>query len=337
MGLFDLFKSKKPAASPKPADEAPRSPGGPAGSAPPPPPRPPGEGRGEGSPSPSRSSSPSPLNPLPHPGDLPITQLSLDADPANRPTWDALWRAVFALPAWHLITHAAPGVAPQPVTAKIQNQSCVLLYTSPARAAAARAHFAQAIPNSTVAVLSLPIQDAAALICTHPKTGPDLALFNQGTEGKGFTESLPAIATMLEFFTDSLPASCFARFTQAANKINHPEVWRRLKRHLARLPHWYILTDPQQRDLPQLLSADNQQRTTLYTTEHEATIAVAALNLGSPGNIPALLQVTPTEGAALLQKVRTLSNNSIRELILNYASEGVALDIDSIIQAVNTR
>ncbi len=312
MGLFDIFKGKKPAEQ-----------------AVVPPPMPPQVSAQQGPTSAVRWDS-SAVDP----GDEPISRLSEAADPANRPTWDALWKAVFALPAWHFITHKASEGDPQPVSSSMDGRSCVLIYTSAARATAARAHFAQAIPGSEVKVLSLPVPAAAEYVCSLRKSGPVAVHFNQGTDGKGFSETLPSVATMLEYFTDTLPAGCFARFIQSGNQMQHPEIWRRLKIHLARLPRWYFLTDPDRRDLPQLIETDGKQRTTVYSSEHEAMIAVAAMGGGTPGNVPAILELTPEEGAAMLAKVVELSSGRVTEVVLNFGSEGVALGIDGVIEAV---
>jgi len=366
MGLFDMFKSKKPAPqAPVPQAPVPPAPAAPAVRAVPaaapaspashaPASQAPAQqgdttaARANDLPGPQQPAaqptapSPSAARPTAQPitegpGDGPITQLSLAADPANRPSWDALWKAVFALPAWHFVTATSPGSEPQAVRTTMDGRSCVLIYTSAARAAAARGHYAQAMPKAEVAARALSVTQAAEYVCSMRKDGPGFVLFNQGTAGKGFAESIPSIATMIEYMTGTLPAGCIARFIQAGNQMQHPEVWRRLKMHLARLPRWYMLTDPERRDLPQLIETDGQNRTTMYSGEHEAKIAVAAMGQGGPGNVPAILELTPKEGADMLKKARQMSGGRVSEVVLNFGSEGVALGIDSVVEAVNAR
>jgi hypothetical protein len=78
----------------------------------------------------------------------------------------------------------------------------------------------------------------------------------------------------------------------------------------------------------------SKNRATVYSGEHEAMIAVAAMGGGTPGNVPALLEVSPKDGAAMLAKVVELSGSGVTEVVLNFGSEGVALGIDSVIEAV---
>lgn len=312
MGLFDIFKGKNPA-EPQKA----------------PPPLPPPISAQQGP-----SAAVRWVESMGDPGDEPITTLSMVADPSDRPTWDALWKAVYALPAWHLITYKSQEGDSQPVSSSMGGLSHALIYTSATRAATARAHFANTIQGKVFEVLTLPVSDASEYVCSLRKGGPVSVYFNQGTGGNGFSESIPAVATMLEYFTGALPAGCFARFIQSGNQMQHPEIWRRLKMHLARLPRWYFLTDPDRRDLPQLIETEGKQRTTVYSGEHEAMIAVAAMGGGIPGNVPAILELTPKEGAAMLSKVLQMSDGRVSEVILNFGSEGVALGISGVIEAV---
>ncbi|MGQ0628357.1 MAG: hypothetical protein ACT4PL_09700 [Phycisphaerales bacterium] len=150
-------------------------------------------------------------------------------DPAAR---DRLWRGVFDLEEWHLLEHTNDQHPPKLLTGREDGRSCVLAYTSRPRAEVARAHFASVMPGQRVGVVSISRLGAAARSCSE--SGPEFLLFNQGTGGPGFGETLESIAAMQEYFADALPEGCLDRFARMALRINQPMMWGRLHRQMAR-------------------------------------------------------------------------------------------------------
>lgn len=239
-----------------------------------------------------------------------------------------LWTATFALDQWHFIDFAPKGAAVlSPMLSSHNGRSCVLVYTSHERARIAERHYRQSVPNIDFAVTSLPRSAALERICALPTEKPEFALFNAGTGGNGFAESIPSLAAMSDFFLDELPNGALHRLAQMAASAPDPTPMTRLLRRLGKLDAWYFIADSDHKDIPQVLTVKNVNHFAVYTSPADrAAFLAAAPHLATR----AQFQLSPLQATALLQACEKKTNHQLPLAAFNPGPHFFALPIASL-------
>ena len=163
-----------------------------------------------------------------------FTQLSAamqsDGDASAR---HRLWAAVFGLDQWHFVDFAMKGAKPvAPMHTSHEGRSCVLVYTSRERAEIALRHYSESVKVMSFAVVSLSRNDALERVCQLPRGKPEFVLFNAGTGGNGFSETVASVAAMSDYFADALPEDALHRLADLAVAVPDPTPMKRLTRRL---------------------------------------------------------------------------------------------------------
>jgi len=233
-------------------------------------------------------------------------------DPAAR---NRLWKAVFALPEWHFVDFAPKGGKPQtPMHTTHNDRSCVLAYTSRLRANIAIKYYSESAKVLSFAALSLSRSQALERICQLPNAKPELALFNPGTGGHGFAETVPSLAAMSDFFIDELPDGALHRLAQMAAVTPDPTPTARLVRRLYALNQWHFIADSGHKDVPQIISVDGVPHFAAHTSAaHVAERVALTAELASRQKFA----LAPSHAIALLRSCRRQVKDRINHVAFN--------------------
>jgi hypothetical protein len=262
---------------------------------------------------------------LPAQADDVFTQLSAamnsDGDASAR---QRLWAAVFGLEQWHFVDFAVKGAKPiAPMHTTHEGRSCVLAYTSRERAEIALRHY-NAVEAMSFAAASFPRDGALERICQLPRGKPEFVLFNAGTGGNGFAETVESVAAMSDFFADALPEGALHRLADMAAAVPDPTPMKRLARRLEKLAKWYFIADADHQDIPHLMMAGDRPAFAVYTSAAKVAARVAGdASLATRTTF----ELSSGQGVALLAACMAKTGEKVSDAVFNPGEAGFVVPI----------
>lgn len=243
-----------------------------------------------------------------------------------------LWTAVFALKEWHFLNLGMRGAAAKvPMATTDHDRSCVVAFTSRQRAEIAAHHYNTATAALDVDITSLPRAFALEQrICLLPRSTPDFVLFNAGTGGNGFAETIQSIVAMSDFFLDELPECGLHHLAAMASKAPDAAPLKRLVRGLHKLPHWHFISDADNPDVPQVVTDNDLPHFTLFTSPQRVTDGVVSLGADERNKF---FHLAPASAAARLADVWERSGRRINHVLVNSGWRPFPLPIQALISA----
>ena len=268
-------------------------------------------------------------------------QLAMVKD-ASGAKMQEFWRAVYRSDHWYFVQQLPPdgsepvGPPPfgnlNPLRVRLEQKVFVTAFTSAERAHAAAVRNDLVHPEHGIPILQQDTAAGASMIANMNATGTFGVLFNQNEGMQGAFAPLGNVATMYEWFHNTIPSPMFDAFVRGVVGANAPQAWARLKARIMDHKAWYFVGDQDRPTAPQLFVHENEVFALVFTDEAHVSQGAGATGAKYDGKKVPLIPTDPASAIAFLQKVASNSDGKVRNALFNLGTQPFAFSIEELLQ-----